>query len=101
MPICCPRRRLRKAGVTAREGGDGTMSKHRRHNEKQEPIEDMRWELESNLEPGMLRFLAHVIEDGLQARLRTQEDFIRHFPPLDIMLGLSDRPDLRANILVP
>jgi hypothetical protein len=62
--------------------------------------EDMSWELESKLEPGMLRFLAHVIEDGLQSGLRTHADFIRHFPPIDIMKGLTERPDLRANILV-
>jgi len=67
----------------------------------QKKSNEMSWELESKLEPGMLRFLAHVIEDGLQNGLRTQEDFIRHFPPIDIMKGLAERPDLRANILVP
>lgn len=59
------------------------------------------WVLESKLEPGMLRFMAHVIANGLQVGLRTPEDFIRHFPPSDIMNGLKDRPDLRANILGP
>jgi hypothetical protein len=59
------------------------------------------WVLESKLEPGMLRFMAHVIENGLQIGLRTPEDFIRHFPPSVIMSGLKDRPDLRANILGP
>jgi len=73
------------------------MSKSR----KEARTEDTSWELESKLEPGMLRFMAHVIENGLQAGLRTQDDFIRHFPPLDIMKGLAERPDLRANILVP
>ncbi len=81
------------------------MSKHRNQEmnrqRPQETNDDMSWELESKLEPGMLRFLAHVIENGLQARLRTQEDFIRHFSPHDIMQGLAERPDLRANILVP
>ncbi len=72
------------------------MSKKQRDIE----TEDLTWELESKLEPGMLRFLAHVMENGLQAGLRTQQDFIRHFPPRDIMMGLADRPDLRANILV-
>jgi len=62
---------------------------------------DTSWELETKLEPGMLRFLAYVLEDGLQAGLRTQDDFIRHFPPAEIMKGLARRPDLRANILVP
>ena len=65
------------------------------------PTEEASWVLESKLEPGMLRFMAHVIENGLQIGLRTQEDFIRSFPPIDIMMGLTERPDLRANILVP
>ena len=73
------------------------MKKHA----KDSQTNDMVWELESQLEPGMLRFLAHVIENGLQAGLRTQQDFIRHFTPKDIMEGLAERPDLRANILVP
>jgi hypothetical protein len=72
-----------------------------KHGKREKLSTDTSWELESKLEPGMLRFLAHVIEDGLQSGLRTQEDFIRHFPPLDIMKGLAERPDLRANILVP
>lgn len=75
------------------------MSKMRK--EKTRTEGDMGWELESRLEPGMLRFLAHVIENGLQTGLRSPQDFIRHFSPVDIMQGLADRPDLRANILVP
>jgi hypothetical protein len=75
------------------------MSK--KHRDRDADAEDLTWELESKLEPGMLRFLAHVMENGLQAGLRTQHDFIRHFTPRDIMQGLADRPDLRANILVP
>lgn len=63
--------------------------------------EESNWVLESKLEPGMLRFMAHVIENGLNIGLRTEAEFIRHFPPADIMMGLADRPDLRANILVP
>jgi hypothetical protein len=63
--------------------------------------EESSWVLESKLEPGMLRFMAHAIENGLNAGLRTDEDFIRHFPPREIMMGLAERPDLRANILVP
>ena len=74
------------------------MSKKRK---QQTSTEEMSWVLESDLEPGMLRFMAHVIENGLNAGLRTEEDFVRHFPPTDIMNGLADRPDLRANILVP
>ncbi len=54
----------------------------------------------SKLSEGRQRFLAHVIEHGLQIGRRTPEDFIRHFPPTAIMEGLRDRPQLRANILV-
>jgi len=79
------------------EEGERTMSKKRNN----ETNDEMVWELESTLEPGMLRFMAHVIESGLNIGLRTDEDFIRHFTPMDIMMGLSERPDLRANILVP
>jgi len=68
---------------------------------KSDSNDEMVWELESTLEPGMLRFMAHVIESGLNIGLRTDEDFIRHFTPMDIMMGLAERPDLRANILVP
>jgi hypothetical protein len=80
------------------EEGERTMSNKKRNNETND---EMVWELESTLEPGMLRFMAHVIESGLNIGLRTDEDFIRHFTPMDIMMGLSERPDLRANILVP
>ena len=73
------------------------MSKER----KESLTDEMKWVLESKLEPGMLRFMAHVIENGLHTGLRTQEDFIHHFPPTEIMMGLAERPDLRANILVP
>jgi hypothetical protein len=54
----------------------------------------------SLLERGSQRFLAHVIEHGLNSGRRTYDDFIRHFPPELIMAGLKDRPSLRANILV-
>jgi hypothetical protein len=55
---------------------------------------------ESKLGEGRQRFLAHVIEHGLSNGRRSPEDFIRHFPPAAIMLGLKDQPQLRANILV-
>lgn len=54
----------------------------------------------SLLERGPQRFLAHVIEHGLNSGRRTYDDFIRHFTPELIMAGLKDRPALRANILV-
>jgi len=63
------------------------------------------WEQEdrpftSKLGHGRERFLAHVVEYALSAGRRTPEDFIRHFSPETIMVGLRDRPSLRANILV-
>ena len=54
----------------------------------------------SQLSKGRERFLAHVIEHGLECGQRTPEDFIRHFPPMAIMKALEDQPDLRANIVV-
>lgn len=54
----------------------------------------------SKLKAGRERFLAHVIEHGLEIRRRTPEDFIRHFPPAAIMNGLGEQADLRAQILV-
>ncbi len=55
----------------------------------------------SELKTGRERFLAHVIEHALQVGRRSPEDFVRHFPPSEIMEGLKDRPSLRAKILVP
>lgn len=55
----------------------------------------------SELKTGRERFLAHVIEHALQVGRRSAEDFVRHFPPSEIMEGLKDRPSLRAKILVP
>ena len=54
----------------------------------------------SQLTAGRERFLAHVIEHGLEIGRRTPEDFLRHFPPRAIMEGLRDQPRLRSNILV-
>ena len=55
----------------------------------------------SELKTGRERFLAHVIEHALQVGRRSAQDFVRHFPPSEIMEGLKDRPSLRAKILVP
>jgi len=55
----------------------------------------------SELKTGRERFLAHVIEHSLQVGRRSAQDFVRHFPPAEIMEGLKDRPSLRAKILVP
>jgi hypothetical protein len=54
----------------------------------------------SRLESGKDRFLAHCIEHALATGRRGAEDFIRHFPPSAIMLGLATQAKLRANILV-
>lgn len=54
----------------------------------------------SKLPEGWQRFLAHAIENGFEVGQRTPEDFIRHFPPAAIMMGLEDEPELRANILI-
>lgn len=58
-------------------------------------------EFKSRLSHGRTRFLAHVIQHGLDAGRRTPEDFLRHFPPAAIMEGLRNRPELRARILSP
>ncbi|MBN2191723.1 MAG: hypothetical protein JW751_02810 [Polyangiaceae bacterium] len=55
---------------------------------------------QSKLKTGRERFLAHVIEHSLEIELRTAADFIRHFPPAVIMKGLTDQPEIRAQILV-
>lgn len=54
----------------------------------------------SKLQHGRQRFLAHAIEHALEVGRRTPEDFIRHFPPRAIMEGLSNRPSIRAELLV-
>lgn len=54
----------------------------------------------SKLAEGRERFLAHVVEHGLEIGQRTPNDFIRHFPPAAIMDGLRDQPALRSQILV-
>ena len=54
---------------------------------------------ESKLPQGKQRLLAHLIEHGFEVKVRTPEDFIRHFPPTAIMEALAKQPELRANIL--
>ncbi len=54
----------------------------------------------SALKKGRERFLAHVIDQGLEIGQRTPEDFLRHFPPMDLMEALRDQPALRAEIIV-
>ncbi|MBZ0121871.1 MAG: hypothetical protein K8H88_33065 [Sandaracinaceae bacterium] len=73
-----------------------TQTESAKSNEKK----DRTGPFESALPEGRQRFLAHVVEHGLDHDRRTPEDFIRHFPPAAIMQGLRDQPQLRANILV-
>lgn len=56
-------------------------------------------ELQSQLAPGLPRFLAHVVEHALQMGLRKPEDFLRHFSPRSIMRALSAEPERRGRIL--
>lgn len=57
-------------------------------------------QFQSKLDKGRERFLAHCIEHQLETGRRSAEDFIRHFPPEQIMQGLGAKADLRAAILV-
>lgn len=54
---------------------------------------------ESQLSPGLPRFLAHVVEHALHMGLRRPEDFLRHFSPRSIMRALSAEPERRGRIL--
>lgn len=53
----------------------------------------------SKLPVGAPRFLACIIEHGLKTGMRRPEDFIRHFTPEKLMLGLARNNKLRAAIL--
>lgn len=53
----------------------------------------------SNLKTGAERFLAQVVARSLTSGIRTNEDFLRSFPPIDLMRGLDSAPDLRGSIL--
>lgn len=46
------------------------------------------------------RFLAAVVEHALLVGRRTAKDFVRAFPPRDIMNALVEQPRLRAKLLV-
>ena len=54
---------------------------------------------ESRLTVGRERFLAHVVEHAINVGRRSADDFVRNFPPEEIMQRLGDRPELRAEIL--
>lgn len=53
----------------------------------------------SNLKTGAERFLSQVVAHSLASGIRTTDDFLQAFPPLDIMRGLDPVPDLRGAIL--
>ncbi len=53
----------------------------------------------SGLGKASQRFLAGLIEAALEIGQRTPADFLRCFPPEEIMSGLAGKPDLRATIL--
>src|SRR5262245_35929849 len=53
----------------------------------------------SDLASGADRFLAQIVAHALENNFRTAEDFLRLFPPLDLMKALDGAPDLRGEIL--
>jgi hypothetical protein len=55
---------------------------------------------ESALKKGSDRFLAHLLDHALEDGWRTADDFVRHFPPEDIVSSLADNDSLRAELLV-
>jgi len=54
----------------------------------------------SELKTGAERFLARTMVHALNEGWRSADDFLRHFKPNDLMLGLEKATDLRAKILV-
>lgn len=54
----------------------------------------------SELKTGAERFLVQVTSRALDDNWRTPEDFLRHFPPHDLMTSLEKAPELRAALLV-
>jgi hypothetical protein len=54
----------------------------------------------SELKTGAERFLARTMVHALVDGWRTADDFIRHFKPNDLMLGLEKATEVRAKILV-
>jgi hypothetical protein len=55
---------------------------------------------ESALDSGPERFLAHLVAHALEDGWRTADDFVRHFPPGDIIASLAQNDELRAQVLV-
>ncbi len=57
-------------------------------------------DFKSSLKSSADRFLSQTVAHVLERGFRTPEDFLRHFKPTDLMLGLEGAPDLRAKILI-
>ena len=55
---------------------------------------------ESALKKGSDRFLAHLLDHALEDGWRTADDFVRLFPPSDLVASLADNDSLRAELLV-
>ena len=55
----------------------------------------------SDLPDAQDRLLAHMLSDGVARGLRSADDLLENFDPLQIMLALKDQPELRAKILEP
>jgi hypothetical protein len=53
----------------------------------------------SSLGSGPERFLSDAVSHALDNDWRTADDFLRQFPPVDLMKGLDAAPDLRGTIL--
>ena len=53
----------------------------------------------SSLGSAQDRFLSQAVAHALDNDWRTTDDFLRQFPPLDLMKGLDTAPDLRGAIL--
>ena len=54
----------------------------------------------SELADARQRFLARVVDHSLRGGFRTAEDFLRHFPPSDLIGSLARADDLRVKLLV-
>lgn len=54
----------------------------------------------SSLDKAADRFLSAMMTYALDENWRTPDDFLRHFKPLDLMVGLADADSLRAELLI-
>lgn len=54
---------------------------------------------DSSLSAGIDRFLARALAHALEHDFRDADDFLQHFPPLDLMRALDAAPELRGELL--